>query len=144
MAKLSAHGKEIGRITYTTYAKAYMEDGVVLKNAGFGWKVAGKVKAGFTPQSAYETALASQRAFAETHPRLMAYRKELHEMAGLGKAWKLHMAVQVMPDDPDGVWSEACDGYGDNVHADIDEVSHLCDLYKSALDESRELKSATV
>jgi hypothetical protein len=41
MAKLSAHGKEVGRINYTTYAKAYMQDGVVLKNEGHGWKVYG-------------------------------------------------------------------------------------------------------
>jgi hypothetical protein len=44
MAKLSAHGKEIGRINYTTYSKAYMQDGTILKNSGFGWKVFGEVQ----------------------------------------------------------------------------------------------------
>ena len=43
------------------------------------------------------------------------------------------MAVTMMPDDADGVWSEACDGYGDNVHADVDDVAKLCALYRTAL-----------
>jgi hypothetical protein len=55
MAKLSAHGKEIGRINYTTYSKAYMQDGTILKNSGFGWKVFGKCK--INPQEVYEKAL---------------------------------------------------------------------------------------
>ena len=49
-----------------------------------------------------------------------------------------------MPDDPDGVWSEACDGYGDNISADVDEVAALCELYKLAENEQRALKSAEV
>jgi hypothetical protein len=46
-----------------------------------------------------------------------------------------------MPDDCDGVWSEACDGYGDNVSADVDEVAQLCALYKLALSESDAVKA---
>ena len=61
-------------------------------------------------------------------------------MAGLSKRWKLEAAVSMMPEDPDGVWSEACDGYCDNVHADIDEVAHLCRLYLTALDEAESYK----
>ena len=54
MAKLSAHGTEVGRVMFTTYAKAYMSDGVVLKNDGSGWKILGRVKDGVTPTKAYE------------------------------------------------------------------------------------------
>jgi hypothetical protein len=32
----------------------------------------------------------------------------------------------MMPDDCDGVWSECCDGYGDNIRADVDDVAKLC------------------
>ena len=67
----------------------------------------------------------------------------LHDLAGLGKAWKLNSAVELMPDDPDGVWSEACDGYGDNVHADVSEIVELCGLYRAALREHEELKNPT-
>ena len=64
-------------------------------------------------------------------PAVAAYRAALRDMAGLSKRWKLHTAVTLMPDDPDGVWSEACDGYGDNVSADLDDVVELCRLYQA-------------
>lgn len=140
MAKLSAHGNEIGRLIFLTYVKAYMEDGTVLKNIGFGWKIHGKVKAGVDPREAYKRALDRQVAFLAPRPAYRAYRSELHSMAGVSKRWKLHAAVGLMPQDPDGVWSEACDGFGDNIHADIDEVSHLCDLYLAAEREAKSLK----
>lgn len=130
MTKCSAHGSIVGTIEYMTHAKRYMSDGVILKNHGFGWKLAGKIKPGFTPEQATKIAqdgLAEQLA---QKPAVAAYRKALHDLAGLGKRWKLHAAVQLMPDDCDGVWSECCDGYGDNVHADIDEVAELCRAYQ--------------
>ena len=141
MAKLSVHGAEVGRIEFNTTAKAYMSDGVILKNAGFGWKRFAKVKPGFTPQSAFQYASERQAQFLAERPALAAYRKELHEMAGLCKRWKLHTAVAMMPDDCDGVWSEACDGYGDNVSADVSEVARLCDLYLAAMAEMEAMKT---
>ena len=113
-----------------------MSDGHVLRNDGFGWKLHGKVKAGLTPQQAFDEAKRRMETKLAERPALAAYRKELHDMAGLCKRWKLHAAVSIMPDDCDGVWSEACDGYGDNISADVDEVGKLCQLYKLALAES--------
>jgi len=139
MAKLSAHGTEIGRLNFTTYSKAYMSDGKILKNHGQGWKLYGKAKG--TPEEAWKAACATREEFARTHPAMMAYRKELHSMAGMGKAWKLHAAVELLGDDVDGIWSEACDGYGDNVHADVDEVAALVRLYRYACEESRARRS---
>ena len=55
---------------------------------------------------------------------------------------KLHAAIELMPDDPDGVWSEACDSYGDNCHASIDEIVHLCMLYRNAVAEGTEKRAA--
>ena len=43
----------------------------------------------------------------------------------------------MMPDDPDGVWSHSCAGYGDNVDASVDEIVELCRLYKHAVQESK-------
>ena len=143
MAKLSAHGKEIGRVTFTTFAKAYMADGAILKNSGDGWKRYAKVKDGITPQQAYERQLRAQEEFLAARPCMAAYRKELHAMAGLGKAWKLHTAIQLLGDDVDGIWSEACDGYGDNVHADVDDVANLARLYSAAMEEQAELRDPT-
>jgi len=132
MAKVSAHGAIIGTVEYISSAKRYMSDGVILKNVGFGWKLAGKVKPGIEPRAAY--AAASQRLADRlaNDPAVAEYRRLLHDMAGLNKRWTLHAAVGMMPDDADGVWSECCDGYGDNVHADIDDVAALCAAYRAA------------
>ena len=140
MAKLKAHGAEIGTIYTTTSAKRYMSDGVVLKNGGFGWKLHAKVKPDVDPVEAFKRAKAKRDEALRARPNLAAYIKELHAMAGLSKRWKLHTAVTLMPDDCDGVWSEACDGYGDNVSADVDEVSHLCRLYLVAVSEAEDAK----
>ena len=110
MAKISAHGKIIGTIFLTTSAKRYMSDGAILKNIGFGWKIYGKVKPGVDPAAAFEHAANRETAFRLARPCAAAYKKELHSLAGMNTRWKLHAAVQLMPDDPDGVWSEACDG----------------------------------
>ena len=142
MAKVSAHGHEVGTVHFLTYAKRYMSDGVVLKNIGFGWKIHGKVKPGVTPEQAFSKAADRVRAYRAERPAYSAYRAALHNLAGLSKRWKLHACVELMPDDADGVWSEACDGYGDNVHADIDEVSKLCELYKASLREQSEIKQS--
>jgi hypothetical protein len=142
MAKISAQGKEIGTVYMTTSAKRYMSDGVVLKNIGFGWKIGGKCKTGVDPADVYARHAAHRVAVRAANPCHAAYVAELHALAGLSKRWKLHGAIPMMPDDPDGVWSEACDGYGDNVHADIDEIVRLCMLYRNAEAEARERKAA--
>jgi hypothetical protein len=140
MAKCKAHGYEIGAVEFLTTAKRYMSDGVILKNAGFGWKRHSACKPNVNPETAYKAACERAAAFLSIRPDFAAYKKALHDLAGLGKRWKLHTAVTMMPGDADGVWSEACDGYGDNVHADPSEISELCDLYAAAVREAEALK----
>jgi hypothetical protein len=132
MAKLSTHGAEVGRVKFTGYVKAYMSDGAILKNYGDGWKLTGKVKPHVTPQTAYEMQIQKQVEVDAKNPFRKDYRDLLYSLGGVGKSAKLHLAVTLMPDDPDGVWSEVCDGYGDNVHADLDEICELCNLYRLA------------
>jgi hypothetical protein len=138
MAKLSAHGTELGRIEFSTYAKAYFSDGKVLKNQGFGWKIYSKVKAGLNPADVFANAKARREAFIASHPAYAAYVKELHSMAGLCKRWKLRSALELLGDDVDGIWSECCDGFGDNISASVEEVAHLQRLYTYALAEQKE------
>ena len=140
MAKVSAHGSTIGTVYFTDHAKRYMSDGVILKNHTGAWKLHGKVKEGITPQAAYYNAIEYQRTWLAKRPMCAEYRRQLHNLTGMGNRWKLHLAVTLMPEDPDDVWSEACDGYGDNVHADIDEVCDLCRVYLSAVAEKSALK----
>ena len=132
MAKISAHGTIIGTVEYTTTARRYMSDGTVLRNIGFGWKLHSKLKPGLSPRDAYETCQARLTEKLAANPAVAAYLHCLHSLTGLCKRWKLHAAVHMMPNDPDGVWSEACDGYGDNVSADLDEIVELCLSYRVA------------
>jgi len=143
MAKLSVHGQEIGRITALTSVKAYFSDGKILKNIGFGWKLHAKVKDGIDPNYAYAKAVTRQNDFFEGKPALKEYKKALHTLAGMNKRWKLHQTITLMYDDADGVWAECCNGYSENVHADIDEISELCNLYSTALNEMKELTAET-
>ena len=142
MARLSAHGAEIGTVYFTTSARRFMSDGHVLVNKGFGWKLYKKLERGEEVHAAYLQQLGAQTELLAKRPHTAAYRKCLHNLAGMGNRWKLHMAVEAMPDDCDGVWSQACDGYGNNIHADVDEVGELCRLYKLAVEEQRAAKAA--
>lgn len=142
MARICKHGTVVGTVDWLTSSKRYMSDGVILRNIGFGWKLHGKVKAGVTPQEAFARAqerLAKQLA---DNSAIAAYRALLHSMAGVSKRWKLHQAVTLMPDDCDGVWSEACDGYGDNVHADVEEVARLCASWQLVEQRAKESPEA--
>ena len=125
-------------------AKAYFADGKILKNDGFGWKLHAKCKEGIDPSEVYRKAVDRQREFLSSNPEYAEYRSAMMAAAGLSKRWKLQAAIELMPDDPDGVWSEVCDGYGDNVSCDLDEVCELCRLYKSALAEKQRRKPVTV
>lgn len=129
MAKISAHGEIVGTVYFTTKAKRYMSDRVILVNYGQGWKLGPKLKAEFTPQEAFANQMKKQVEYLAGNPEIAAYRKALHDIAGMSVRWKLDMAISMMPEDCDGVWSECCDGYGDNVHADLDEIAELCRLY---------------
>ena len=141
MAKCKAHGAEIGTVYFTTHAKRYMSDGKILENHGFGWKLGRPIKPELrhlSPQELYQRQVDHQTAWAAAHPVAAAYRKELHATCGLSKRWKLHAAIEIMPDDPDGVWSTCCDGYGDNVHCDLDDIVALCRLYKAAIADAKD------
>ena len=143
MAKLSARGRKcVGEIVGGTWTKRYMSDGVVLKNSGHGWNVHARVKAGHTPEGAFEVAKAKQEAFLSVRPAATAYRSALIRATGLSKRWKLHAAISLMPDDADGVWSEVSDGYGDNCHLDVEEILELCNKYKAALAEYDAMSAA--
>jgi hypothetical protein len=145
MAKLSAYGRKVvGEIVYNTRVKRYMSDGTTLMNNGQGWKRHGKLKAHITPEQAFKKHKAHQEAILADIPALAAYRKALHDLAPLSKRWRLHAAVILMPNDPDGVWSEACDNrHSDNVSASVDEIAKLCALY-CALEEERRKRMATI
>lgn len=129
MAKLSAHGTEIGRLVFTSYSKAYMSDGKILKNYGDGWKLSAKLKPGVDMESFFKKSQDRLIEWAISNPEAAAYKKALHNLTSQSNRSKLHISIQLMPDDADGVWSDCCDGWSGNIHADLDEISELCRLY---------------
>lgn len=142
MAKLSAHGTEIGRIHYTTQSVAYFDDGHILRNYGAGWKLYKRVKDGIAPAIAYANAKARHEALLAERPCLAAYARELRTIACASKRGRLHTAVSMMPGDPDGVWSTVCDDTFDAIEADVDDIVKLCRLYQAAEREQKEMKCA--
>jgi hypothetical protein len=135
MAKLSAHGTEIGRIEFVAYRKAYFSDGAILKDSGFGWKLHAKVKAGIDPAQAFENAKSKAAAFLRQRPAFAEYRRFIHSLAPLSRRWKLITALHAMPDDTDGIHSECCNGHYDDIDADLDDIVKLCELYRAACKE---------
>jgi len=129
MAKLSAHGTEIGRLVFTAYSKAYMSDGKILKNYGDGWKLSAKLKPGVNPEDYFKKCQVKLIEWAIANPEAAAYKKALHNLTSQSNRSKLAISVQLMPDDADGIWSDCCDGWSGNIHADLDEIAELCQLY---------------
>jgi hypothetical protein len=141
MAKLSAHGSIVGTLHFVSYSKRWMSDGHILRNGGDGWKLHAKLQAGVDVAEHFRKAESHMAQSRASRPARAAYIKLLHGMAGVATRWKLHTAVSLMPNDPDGVWSECCDGYGDNVHADLDDVCELCRAYEAMEREAAEARA---
>ncbi len=135
MAKLSVHGSELLRLEYTNHRIAFMSDGKILRNDGDGWKLYRKVKPGVDPADHANKVKSSRAATDAACPAWAEYRNKLCSWVPISQRWKVATAIDSMPQDPDGVWSECCDGYGDNIHLDIDEVSELCNLYNAGKPE---------
>jgi hypothetical protein len=133
MAKLSAHGYEIGTIEYLTFSIRFMSDGNILRNNGGGWKLYKKMKEGFNVTESYNKRKLQHEERLQQYPLTAMFEKALHRACGVSKRGILFTAIEMMPDDPDGIWSEVCDSYGDNVHASIEEIVELCRLYKLAM-----------
>lgn len=129
MAKLSTHGIEIGRLVFTAYSKAYMSDGKILKNYGDGWKLSAKLKHGVSMADYFKKSQDRLIEWAIENPEAAEYKKALHNLTSQSNRSKLNISIQLMPKDADGIWSDCCDGWSDNIHADLDEIAELCRLY---------------
>lgn len=134
MAKLSAHGTAIGSIVSVYNTKKYMSDGSILINRGQGWKVYGWIKDGIDPVAHYRARAAAHASVLASRPAYAAFRKALVQVP-LSKRRRLLVALEMLSSDPDGVWSEACDGYSGNVRLSIDHVVALCRLFEAAKSE---------
>lgn len=102
-----------------------MEDGHILKNRGGGFKRYRKVIKG-TPQEAVEKRRNSYNARMAACPSHAVYIKMLVREFALKNRMQVDLAVSMMPNDADGVWS-TLDDYG--IHCDLDTLVVLCRNY---------------
>lgn len=128
MAKLKAHGFELDRQEYASFRLAVMSDGHIMRDYGSGWKLWKKVKPGVDVR---EYAQRMRARYDARHPVFHEYVKTLMQATDMKHRSFLHEAVRLMPNDPDGVWSEFNDHwYGNEV--DLDDCVKLCRLYQVA------------
>lgn len=134
MAKKSAHGRSIGFIDYGPMRREYFSDGKILENVHGGWRIGARVRTenGHTPESAFARAL-------ENRPKvLMAEYNDLLEalVRPLAPRQALHRYVNILDDDPDGLYVELQDSYDHdlrNVHLTLDECVALCAAHRRGI-----------
>jgi len=137
MATLYKHG-EIGQIERVAYKVAYCRDGQVLRNDGDGWKTWKKVKPGIDPIQAFENCKARYAEKLATKPAFAAWRELFHELVPFKCRNLMLTAISLMPQDPDGVWSEVNDYIGFSGESfSIEDICQLCRTYEAAELESK-------
>ncbi len=126
MARLKSHGIELDRREYPTYRVAVMSDGNIMRDSGSGWKLWRKIKPGVDINKYAQ----ESRAKYDSHPAVIdAYIKAIKEAVSIQYRAILHRAVQLMPTDPDGVFSEVNEFHFDSI-VDLSDCVTLCRLYQ--------------
>lgn len=133
MAKLSAHGRELGRIERLRYRVAYMSDGKILRNTGAGWKLWKKCNPGVDPADHWAEAKARHEARLQARPCLAYYMELLHDFP-LDRRGIIDEAVGLLANDLDGLWSELNDA---GVELDLGDAGALCEAYSAAMQEQK-------
>ena len=133
MATLRAHGRELYRLRAAGYDKVYMEDGTVLKNSGDGWKVYARCRN--NPADLAEKVREKHLRKREEQPAYREFLDRMLEVGGIRVRSALCMYISLMPNDPDGVWSEMDSWRETRDRLSHREISELCRLYNAAIAE---------
>jgi hypothetical protein len=139
MATLKRNGTELARFEYESSTLVVMSNGRVLRNQGDGWKRHRHAKPGVTAETIAARRRASFEARRAACPTWAAYIEGLCRAVALKHRGMLAQSIELMPGDPDGVWS-TLDDYG--VKLDLDDVVRLCDLRTRGEAELRAFKQA--
>lgn len=138
MANLKNHGSEILRLEYLSSSVSCRSDGYLLRNTGNGWKLFRKVKPGIDPVSYFAGKAERRNARLAACPIYAQYIRKLSEY-GVSTRSMIHRTLELIPNDPDGVWSTLED-YG--KHADLDDLVELSRLHTPAIKQLREYNEA--
>ena len=142
MATLNKHGEHVV-IEYVWYRKAYCADGAVLANYGDGWKVAAKLKAGYDWRDVATKKIQDRDRMYYECPAFAKFVGHVNSLVG-GYCHRplVKVALSMLSDDPDGMWSELNDHgmYGNNktLELSIDDCVKLCEGYTAAVAELKE------
>lgn len=141
MATLSKHGDYI-KFKMLFHDIAFCEDRTVLRNSGGGWKVQGKLKKEVKDYK--EAAEVKQRAIKDICQKNLAYAKfrSLMLQYGLEGRKVIHMALDMLGDDIDGIWSELNENpfspYRGRNTFTIEDIKELHSAYEAYKQEARE------
>jgi hypothetical protein len=137
MASLKKHGKHLV-LAFLWYRKAFCEDGTVMKDYGDGWKVHAKLKKNITYEQAYGHALNARDIYYANSPAFHQLVRVVDDLS-IAKTQRsmLHSALEMLYDDPDGMWSELADHpyCSDYPQLSLDDVNKLCQAYSDAIRE---------
>ena len=136
MASLSKHGEQLGVIEYITRREAHYANGEILINRGDGWKVKGKVKTHVNPREYYAKRKTKLEDKERRMPAYLHYKTLLYKYVPQTHRWMVNAAVDMMPTDPDGVWSQINDHGDYRYNIDLDEAVELCRAYEAATREA--------
>lgn len=135
MATIYKHGGEVGRIDKLTFSMLFCADGKVLRNLGDGWKIWRKLKPGVEggPLGAFRRCKAEYDAKLRNGPDFAHWRDLVHDFPLRMRALVVD-AVRLLPNDPDGLWSELQDrGCGGT----FGEAEELLRAYRAAQAEAK-------
>ena len=137
MAKLRSHGLELFRDEGLTDKIALFADGHILRDYGSGWKLYKKLKPGQSATDYAETL--RERLRTLRGPSWHAFAERFHALVSFKNRHFVYNAIKLLPDDPDGVYSEMDDSFmGREIGLSIEECVELCILFRAAAAEKAE------
>lgn len=139
MATICKHGGSVGRIDKLTFSMLFCADGKVLRNDGAGWRLWRKLKLDAAkmdggPAGVYARCRDEYAAKLSAMPAFAHWRRLVHEFP-LKKRALVVSAVQHLPEDPDGLWSELEDMGCPVSHGEANALLHA---YRMANIEAKE------
>ena len=139
MARLSAHGQN-KQVVYLKFKKAYCADGTILKNYGYGWKLYAKLKAGIDWLDASNRAIAYQARMKQERPLWAKYKALTMKLCpSLEKRQYVITGLEMLSNDPDGLYTELDENYHTQNYLDFDDVNSLCIAFDNAQIEHKKL-----
>lgn len=142
MAKLSAHGREIGRIHRVDHTVAYFSDRTVLINRGFGWKIQCKVKAELDPVEVFNRKNETYNTKLAENPAFKRWRDLIVKEPLYPQRLRLVTALELLHDDLDGLYSELDDSQDTRGRWSVEDLKEISDAYTDAMREAEEKKAS--